>query len=58
MQQVKATEQATIRAALTGSRTDARLAFALHPLVHSFDVADRLLAGYVAAVPEIAAVLR
>lgn len=58
MQQVKSVEQATIRAALTGSRADARLAFGLHPLVHSFEVAEKLVDGYVAAVPEIAAVLR
>jgi 6-phospho-beta-glucosidase len=57
MQQMKAVERATIRAALTGSRTDARTAFALHPLVHSLDVSDRLLDGYVASIPEIATVL-
>jgi 6-phospho-beta-glucosidase len=58
MQQVKAVERATIRAALTGSRADAHLAFALHPLVHSLDISDRLLDGYVASIPEIADVLR
>jgi 6-phospho-beta-glucosidase len=57
MQQVKAVERLTIRAATTGSRDDARLAFALHPLVPSLDVAERLLQGYVAAIPEIRAVL-
>jgi 6-phospho-beta-glucosidase len=57
MQQVKAVERLTIRAATTGSRDDARLAFALHPLVPSLDVAERLLEGYVAAIPEVRAVL-
>jgi 6-phospho-beta-glucosidase len=58
MQQVKAVERLTIRAATTGSRDDARLAFALHPLVPSLDVAEQLLEGYVDAIPEVAAVLR
>ena len=57
MQQVKAVERLTIRAATTGSRDDALLAFALHPLVPSLDVAERLVAGYVAAIPEVGAVL-
>jgi 6-phospho-beta-glucosidase len=57
MQQVKAVERLTIRAATTGSRDDARLAFALHPLVGSLDVAERLLEGYAAAIPEVGAVL-
>ena len=57
MQQVKAVERLTIRAATTGSRDDARLAFALHPLVPSLDVAERLLDGYCEAIPEVAAVL-
>jgi 6-phospho-beta-glucosidase len=58
MQQVKAVERLTIRAATTGSRDEARLAFALHPLVPSLDVAERLLDGYCEAIPEVAAVLR
>jgi 6-phospho-beta-glucosidase len=57
MQQVKAVERLTIRAATTGSRADARLAFALHPLVPSLEVAERLVEGYVAAIPEVRAVL-
>jgi 6-phospho-beta-glucosidase len=57
MQQMKAVEQATIRAAMTGSRSDARLAFALHPLVNSLDVSAQLVEGYVASIPEVAAVL-
>ena len=58
MQQVKAVERATIRAALTGSRADAQMAFALHPLVQSLDASDRLVEGYVASIPEVASVLR
>jgi 6-phospho-beta-glucosidase len=57
MQQVKAVERATIRAATTGSRADAQLAFALHPLVNSLDVSARLVDGYVASIPEVAEVL-
>jgi 6-phospho-beta-glucosidase len=57
MQQVKAVERLTIRAATTGSRDDARLAFALHPLVPSLNVAERLVEGYVATIPEVRAVL-
>jgi 6-phospho-beta-glucosidase len=58
MQQVKAVERLTIRAATTGSRDDARLAFALHPLVPSLDVAERLVEGYAAVIPELRTVLR
>ena len=57
MQQVKAVEQHAIAAALTGSRHEALLAFALHPLVDSVTVARQLLAGYLEAIPEVAAVL-
>ncbi|MFI0373927.1 6-phospho-beta-glucosidase [Actinomadura sp. 1N219] len=56
MQQVKAVERLTIRAALTGSRPDAAKAFALHPLVDSVSVGRRLLDGYVTRIPEVAAV--
>ncbi|TDD31310.1 6-phospho-beta-glucosidase [Actinomadura sp. KC06] len=56
MQQVKAVERLTIRAALTGSRPDAAKAFALHPLVDSVSVGRRLLDGYIARIPEVAAV--
>ncbi len=58
MQQVKAVERHAIQAAFTGSRTDALRAFALHPLVDSVSVARELLAGYLEALPEMAAVLR
>lgn len=56
MQQVKAVEQLTIQAAVTGSRTDAVKAFALHPLVDSVSIGRRLFDGYVARIPEVAAV--
>ncbi|MFI6388548.1 6-phospho-beta-glucosidase [Nonomuraea sp. NPDC050547] len=57
MQQVKAVEQATIEAALTGSSALAVEALGLHPLVDSVDVARRLLDAYRARIPELAAVL-
>jgi 6-phospho-beta-glucosidase len=58
MQQVKAVERHTIAAAVTGSRQEALLAFALHPLVDSVSVARDLLAGYIDGSPEVAKVLR
>jgi 6-phospho-beta-glucosidase len=57
MQQVKAVERHAIAAAITGSRTEALLAFALHPLVDSVSVARDLLAGYIDSIPEVAEVL-
>ena len=57
MQQVKAVERHAIAAALTASPQEALKAFALHPLVDSVTVARELLAGYTAAIPEIAQVL-
>ncbi|MEW9550353.1 6-phospho-beta-glucosidase [Nonomuraea sp. NPDC050783] len=57
LQQVKAVEQATIEAALTGSAARAVEAFALHPLVDSVATARALLDGYRARIPELAAVL-
>lgn len=56
MQQVKAVERHTIAAALTGSRSEALKAFALHPLVDSVTVAQRLLDGYVSENPLVAEV--
>ncbi|MGP3958099.1 6-phospho-beta-glucosidase [Nonomuraea sp. 3N208] len=56
VQQVKAVEQTAIEAALTGSSRLAVEAFALHPLVDSVSVARRLLDGYRARIPELAAV--
>ena len=58
MQQVKAVERHTIAAAITGSREEALLAFALHPLVDSVSVARNLLTGYIDAIPEVAQVLQ
>lgn len=57
VQQVKAVEQTAIEAALSGSSRLAVEAFALHPLVDSVDTARRLLDGYRARIPELAAVL-
>lgn len=58
MQQVKAVEQLAITAARTGSRVTALEAFALHPLVDSVSTAQRLLDGYLAQSPELAALFR
>lgn len=55
--QLKAVERRIIAAALSGSRREAVAAFALHPLVDGVDVARRLVEGYVARIPEVAAVL-
>ncbi len=55
MQQVKAVERHAIAAALTGSRREAMLAFALHPLVGSVRTARALVQGYAAADPALAA---
>ncbi|MFI6295013.1 6-phospho-beta-glucosidase [Nonomuraea sp. NPDC050790] len=57
MQQVKAVEQTTIEAALTGSSALAVEALALHPLVDSVGTARRLLDAYRGRIPELAAVL-
>ncbi|MGH3586092.1 MAG: 6-phospho-beta-glucosidase, partial [Pseudonocardia sp.] len=57
LQQVKAVEQDTIEAAVTGSSTLALRAFAQHPLVDSAAVARQLLDGYRAQLPGIAALL-
>jgi 6-phospho-beta-glucosidase len=57
MQQIKAVERHTISAATTGSMSEALMAFALHPLVDSVTVARELLAGYIAANPDLARAL-
>jgi 6-phospho-beta-glucosidase len=54
LQQVKAVEQDTIEAAVTGSEGLALRAFAQHPLVDSVGVAERLLDGYRAQLPGLA----
>lgn len=56
VQQVKAVEELTIRAAATGSVRDAQAAFALHPLVDSVPVGRQLLEGYRSRIPEVDAV--
>lgn len=56
VQQIKAVERLTIRAARERSPRLARQAFALHPLVDSVTVADQLLAGYRARLPDLDAV--
>jgi 6-phospho-beta-glucosidase len=57
LQQVKAVEQDTIEAAVTGSEVLALRAFAQHPLVDSVGVAQRLLDGYRRQLPGIAEIL-
>lgn len=57
MAQVKDVERHVISSARSGSRAEAVQAFALHPLVDSVRVAEQLVAGYIAAIPEVAAVL-
>ena len=52
-----AVEDATLAAAATGSRSAALRALTVHPLVDSARVAEQLLDGYVAAHPELAALL-
>lgn len=58
MAALKASERASIEAGRTGSRAAAARSLALHPLVGSEEVARDLLAGYLAASPAIASVLR
>ena len=55
MARLRASEQAIAQAALTGNRDAAWEGFSLHPLVDSPTLGRRLLEGYVAAHPEIAA---
>ncbi|HYI58696.1 MAG TPA: 6-phospho-beta-glucosidase [Microlunatus sp.] len=57
MSQVKDVERHIIAAALTGSKAEAVTGFALHPLVDSVTVARQLVDGYLARIPEMAAVL-
>jgi 6-phospho-beta-glucosidase len=55
--QVRAVERLAARAAITGSRRLFLAALAQHPLVDSVSVATGLLSGYLADIPEVAAVL-
>jgi 6-phospho-beta-glucosidase len=52
--QVRASERAAIDAALSGSRRGALRSLALHPLVPSVGVAERILDGYLAEHPALA----
>jgi 6-phospho-beta-glucosidase len=47
MKQIKAFEKLTIEAALEGSYTKAVMALTIHPLVGDFDIAKKILAGYI-----------
>lgn len=58
VQQMKAVEQLTIRAATERSATVAVAAFAEHPLVDSVTVARQLLAGYRDRIPAVDALFR
>ncbi|MFE7621858.1 6-phospho-beta-glucosidase [Streptomyces sp. NPDC057496] len=51
---VKAVERAVLEASESGSRATAVKAFALHPLVDSVTVAERLVDGYAEAHPALA----
>jgi 6-phospho-beta-glucosidase len=55
---VRAAERTAIDAALSGSRSQAVKALALHPLVPSVEVAGRILDGYLAGEPSLAARFR
>jgi 6-phospho-beta-glucosidase len=54
---VLAVEEATLAAAATGSRSAALRALTVHPLVDSARVAQALLGGYLAAHPQLRALL-
>jgi 6-phospho-beta-glucosidase len=58
IQQVKAVEQLTIRAASAGSVRTAIKALALHPLVDSVSTAQILLEGYRSRIPSLDRVFR
>jgi 6-phospho-beta-glucosidase len=53
LETIKDVERTTIEAALTGSAALAVKALALHPLVPSVDVAQRIFAGYLACQPTL-----
>lgn len=58
MASLRGAERAIARAALTGSRDAAWEGFSTHPLVRSTDLGARLVAGYTAAHPQVAALWR
>lgn len=49
IQSVKAFEELTVEAAITGNRQTALLALSVHPLVPSVDIAEKILADYLTA---------
>jgi 6-phospho-beta-glucosidase len=55
---IKEVERTTIRAALEGSRALALDALAAHPVVPSREAAERILTGYLAALPPLARALQ
>ncbi|MGP9707583.1 family 4 glycosyl hydrolase [Brachybacterium sp. AOP24-D1-21] len=57
MSTLRAAERKILEAAMTGSREAAWQGFSMHPLVSSPELGRRLLEGYVAGHPEIAALL-
>jgi 6-phospho-beta-glucosidase len=58
IQAVRAAERAAIDAALSGSRQMAVRALAMHPLVSSADVAERILQRHISGQPQLAESLR
>jgi 6-phospho-beta-glucosidase len=58
IQAVRAAERAAIDAALSGSRQMAVRALAMHPLVASADVAERILQRHISGQPQLAESLR
>jgi 6-phospho-beta-glucosidase len=58
VERVKHVERTTLRAALEGSRELAAQALAEHPVVSSRAAAERILSGYLAALPGLARGLR
>lgn len=58
IQAVRAAEREAIQAALSGSRPMAVRALAMHPLVGSAEVADRILERHLSGQPELAQALR
>jgi 6-phospho-beta-glucosidase len=58
IQSVRAAERAAIEAALSGSRREAVRALAMHPLVRSADVAERILQRHLVGQPQLAEILR
>jgi 6-phospho-beta-glucosidase len=55
---VRAAERAAIEASLSGSRDMAVRALAMHPLVHSAEIAERILERHMIGRPQLAEALR